>query len=125
MPYGLQLCELVPVSCANCLKISNAVGPISRKTSMIPLSDIQRTSVRGTALCLAVSAADPDGTCFEGSQGKTEYLSLANFCLMKEQRWKPTKFTNTYLVGINNIHYMFFIYPSKILYFACCLCKIE
>lgn len=43
---------------------------------MIPLSDIQRTSVRGTALCLAVSAADPDSPCFEGNQGKNEYLCI-------------------------------------------------
>lgn len=69
---------------------------------MIPLSDIQRTSVRGTALCLAVSAADPDGMCFEGNQGKTESLSLSNFCSMKEQRWKTTKLTNTYLASIRN-----------------------
>lgn len=43
---------------------------------MIPLSDIQRTSVRGIALCLAVSAADPDSMCFERNQGKTESLSI-------------------------------------------------
>jgi len=71
---------------------------------MMPLSDIQHTSVRGTALCLAVSADDPDGMCFEGNQGKTKYLSLSNLCSMKEQGWKTTKLTNTYLAGIKNMH---------------------
>lgn len=71
---------------------------------MIPLSDIQRTSVRGTALCLAVSAADLDGVCLEGKQGKTESLSLPNFYSMKDQRGKHTKLTNTYLAAIRNTH---------------------
>lgn len=43
---------------------------------MIPLSDIQRTSVRGTALCLAVSAADPDCMCFKGNQSRAEFFSI-------------------------------------------------
>lgn len=92
---------------------------------MIPLSDIQRTSVRGTALCLAVSAADLDGVCLQGKQGKPESLSLSYFYSMKEQIGKHTKFTTTYLAGSRNTHCMFLKNPSQILYLAYHLHKVE
>lgn len=39
----------VPVRLAYCRKTSETDGPSSRKTSMMPLSDIQRTSVCGVS----------------------------------------------------------------------------
>lgn len=45
----------VPVRYEYCLKTSEGIGPVSRKTSMIPLSDIQRTSVRDLTFCLAAT----------------------------------------------------------------------
>lgn len=45
----------VPVRDEYCLKTSKGVGPVSRKTSIIPLSDIQCTSVRDLFFCLAAT----------------------------------------------------------------------
>ena len=45
----------VPVRYEYCLKTSEGVGPVNRKTSMIPLSDIQCTSVRDPTFCLAAT----------------------------------------------------------------------
>lgn len=93
---------------------------------MIPLSDIQRTSVRGTALCLEISAADSVGMCFKGNQDKAELLAIKLLFIekpkMETQKILPL---TCYLADTRSMHSKYIIYPSQILYVACQLHKIK